>query len=208
MPASWDNSWRTDRSSPAWRALRRIRCAICRARTQVKTWTRMLWSVQWYMGENETTCGSFSCRKENSASDWDRYPAMTSAAGQSSWLVISTCLPKISSSSSARAAGSADQERRRSLGWSPVSSQRMTRRIHGLAVTCSISACTFSRGRRTGVFGAQVVAERGSGAVSVDENWRMHADPELTAAWTPAQLGSVLVHHVCHLLRTHGERAQ
>jgi predicted metal-dependent peptidase len=60
----------------------------------------------------------------------------------------------------------------------------------------------------TGVFGAQVIAERGSGAVSVDESWRMHADPELTAVWTPAQLGSVLVHHVCHLLRTHGERAQ
>ena len=60
----------------------------------------------------------------------------------------------------------------------------------------------------TGVFGAQVIAERGSGAVSVDESWRMHADPELAAAWTPAQLGSVLVHHVCHLLRTHGERAQ
>ena len=60
----------------------------------------------------------------------------------------------------------------------------------------------------TGVFGAQVIAERGSGAVSVDESWRMHADPELTADWTPAQLGSVLVDHVCHLLRTHGERAQ
>ena len=60
----------------------------------------------------------------------------------------------------------------------------------------------------TGVFGAQVIAERGSGAVSVDESWRMHADPELTAAWTAAQLGSVLVHHVCHLLRGHGERAQ
>ena len=60
----------------------------------------------------------------------------------------------------------------------------------------------------TGVFGAQVIAERGSGAVSVDESWRMHADPELTAAWTSAQLGSVMVHHVCHLLRTHGERAQ
>ena len=58
------------------------------------------------------------------------------------------------------------------------------------------------------MFGAQVIAERGSGTVSVDENWRMHADPELTVAWTPAQLGSVLVHHVCHLLRTHGERAQ
>ncbi len=60
----------------------------------------------------------------------------------------------------------------------------------------------------TGVFGAQVIAERDSGTVSVDENWRMRADPELTAAWTPAQLGSVLIHHVCHLLRTHGERAQ
>jgi predicted metal-dependent peptidase len=60
----------------------------------------------------------------------------------------------------------------------------------------------------TGVFGAQVIADPGSGTVSVDESWRMHADPELTADWTPAQLGSVLIHHVCHLLRTHGERAQ
>jgi predicted metal-dependent peptidase len=59
----------------------------------------------------------------------------------------------------------------------------------------------------TGVFGAQVIADRGSGTVSVDESWRMHADPEVTAGWTPAQLGSVLIHHVCHLLRTHGERA-
>ena len=60
----------------------------------------------------------------------------------------------------------------------------------------------------TGVFGAQVIADPDSGTVSVDENWRMRVDPELTAGWTPAQLGSVLVHHVCHLLRTHGERAQ
>ncbi|HEU5417674.1 MAG TPA: VWA-like domain-containing protein [Streptosporangiaceae bacterium] len=60
----------------------------------------------------------------------------------------------------------------------------------------------------TGVFGVQVIAEHGGGAVSVDQNWRMHADPEVTAAWTPAQLGSVLVHHVCHLLQAHGERAQ
>src|SRR5207344_1293629 len=60
----------------------------------------------------------------------------------------------------------------------------------------------------TGVFGAQVIADRGSGTVSADESWRMRADPEVTADWTPAQLGSVLIHHVCHLLRTHGERAQ
>ena len=60
----------------------------------------------------------------------------------------------------------------------------------------------------TGLFGAEVVAAAGSGTVSVDQNWRMRADPDLTAGWTAAQLGSVLVHHVCHLLRTHGERAQ
>jgi predicted metal-dependent peptidase len=60
----------------------------------------------------------------------------------------------------------------------------------------------------SGVFGATVIPEPGSGTVSVDESWRMHADPDLTAAWTAAQFGSVLVHHVCHLLRTHGERAQ
>lgn len=60
----------------------------------------------------------------------------------------------------------------------------------------------------TGVFGAQVIEDRGSGTLSVDDSWRMHADPEVTADWTPAQLGSVLIHHVCHLLRTHGERAQ
>jgi predicted metal-dependent peptidase len=59
----------------------------------------------------------------------------------------------------------------------------------------------------TGLFGAQVVAAPGIGTVAVDESWRLHADPTLTAGWTPAQLGSVLVHHVCHLLRAHAERA-
>src|SRR6516225_7540263 len=60
----------------------------------------------------------------------------------------------------------------------------------------------------TGLFGAEVVAAADSGTVAVDENWRMHADPDLVAGWTAAQLGSVLVHHVCHLLRTHAERAR
>ena len=60
----------------------------------------------------------------------------------------------------------------------------------------------------TAVFGAQVIATTGTGKVSVDEGWRLRADPQVTAAWTPAQLGSVLVHHVCHLLRTHADRAR
>jgi len=80
------------------------------------------------------------------------------------------------------------------------------REIQGLAAARVWAASKFPY-LATGVFGAQVIADRGSGTVSVDENWRMHADPDLTAGWTPAQLGSVLIHHVCHLLRTHGERA-
>ena len=81
------------------------------------------------------------------------------------------------------------------------------RGIEGLAAARLWAATRFPY-LATGVFGAQVIAEPGSGTVSVDEGWRMRADPDLTAAWTPAQLGSVLVHHVCHLIRTHGERAQ
>jgi predicted metal-dependent peptidase len=79
--------------------------------------------------------------------------------------------------------------------------------IEGLAAARLWAASRFPY-LATGLFGASVIAEPGSGTVSVDEAWRMHADPALTATWTPSQLGSVLVHHVCHLLRTHGERAQ
>jgi predicted metal-dependent peptidase len=80
-------------------------------------------------------------------------------------------------------------------------------RIEGLAAARLWAATRFPY-LATGVFGAEVIVDPGSGTVSVDEHWRMRADPELAAQWTPAQLGSVLVHHVCHLLRTHGERAQ
>jgi predicted metal-dependent peptidase len=52
-----------------------------------------------------------------------------------------------------------------------------------------------------------VTAAPGIGTVAVDDAWRLHADPRLTAAWTASQFGSVLLHHVCHLLRSHGERA-
>ena len=60
----------------------------------------------------------------------------------------------------------------------------------------------------TGIFGAQLSVTPGSQRVCVDQRWRLRADPAVTASWTPAQLGSVLVHHVCHLLRDHAERAR
>ena len=84
----------------------------------------------------------------------------------------------------------------------------MTERgIDGLAAARLWAATRFPY-LASGVFGAAVIPSPGSATVSVDESWRMRADPELTADWTAAQLGSVLIHHVCHLLRSHGERAQ
>jgi predicted metal-dependent peptidase len=58
------------------------------------------------------------------------------------------------------------------------------------------------------VFGLQATPAPGTGTVTVDERWRLRADPEVTAGWTPAQLGSVLVHLACHLLQQHAKRAQ
>ena len=81
------------------------------------------------------------------------------------------------------------------------------RRIDGLAAARLWATDRFPY-LATGLFSAEVVAAPGSKTVSVDEGWRMHADPDLVADWTAAQLGSVLVHHVCHLLRLHGERAR
>ena len=81
------------------------------------------------------------------------------------------------------------------------------RGVEGLAAARLWAASKFPY-LASGLFGTEVRADPGSGTVSVDEGWRMHADPELTAGWSAAQLGSVLVHHVGHLLRTHGERAQ
>ena len=60
----------------------------------------------------------------------------------------------------------------------------------------------------SGIFATQVTPAPGSASVAVDEHWRLHADPEMAAQWTSAQFGSVLVHHVCHLLRAHAERAR
>jgi predicted metal-dependent peptidase len=59
----------------------------------------------------------------------------------------------------------------------------------------------------SGLFGTRPVPAPGSGTMSVDRRWRLHADPGVVAGLTPAELGSVLVHHVCHLLRDHAERA-
>src|SRR5215472_12055933 len=78
--------------------------------------------------------------------------------------------------------------------------------IPGLAAARLWAAARFPY-LATAVFGARVVAAPGIGTVAVDQSWRLFADPDLAARWSAAELGSVLVHHACHALRTHGERA-
>jgi predicted metal-dependent peptidase len=88
----------------------------------------------------------------------------------------------------------------------PVPGRAEVAGVPGLAAARLWAAARFPY-LATGLFGAQVIAAAEIGTVAVDDGWRLHADPVLTARWTPAQFGSVLVHHVSHLLRSHGERA-
>jgi predicted metal-dependent peptidase len=78
--------------------------------------------------------------------------------------------------------------------------------ITGLAAARLWAAARFPY-LASGIFGARVVPAPGIATIAVDPGWRLWADPDLVAGWTAAQLGSVLVHHVCHLLREHGPRA-
>ena len=79
-------------------------------------------------------------------------------------------------------------------------------RLPGLAAARLWAATRFPY-LASGLFGVQTIPASGSGTVSVDRQWRLRADPSVAAGWTPAELGGVLVHHVCHLLRDHAERS-
>jgi hypothetical protein len=58
------------------------------------------------------------------------------------------------------------------------------------------------------LFATRILPVRQPGVVAVDEAWRVYVDPGLLEAWTAPQMGSVLVHHVGHLLRDHAGRAR
>lgn len=57
------------------------------------------------------------------------------------------------------------------------------------------------------LFALPVQEVRGLGGVQVDDRWRLYVDPDVTHAWTVEELGSLLVHHVGHLVRDHSGRA-
>jgi predicted metal-dependent peptidase len=78
--------------------------------------------------------------------------------------------------------------------------------LDGLAASRLWAAARFPY-LASGLFGVQVTAVPGLNTVAIDPRWRLYADPAVAADWTPAQFGSVLVHHVSHLLRDHSQRA-
>ena len=58
------------------------------------------------------------------------------------------------------------------------------------------------------LFASPVLAAPGLGSIAVDRSWRLYMDPALVDNWSADEIGSVLIHHVGHLLRDHGGRAQ
>lgn len=58
------------------------------------------------------------------------------------------------------------------------------------------------------LFATRIIATPDTGAAAVDERWNMYFDPEVVAALTVEELGSILVHHTGHLLRDHAGRAR
>ena len=97
MLVSWARSWRTDRSSPAWRALCRMRWAIWRARTQVKTCTRMSCWVEWgAWARNSRRRAGLHLAEGELGLGLAPVPGDNLGGSPSSWLVISKCSPKTS----------------------------------------------------------------------------------------------------------------
>lgn len=57
------------------------------------------------------------------------------------------------------------------------------------------------------LFAADVTEAPASGTISVDRDWRVHADADVVGRLSVEELGRLLLHLVGHLLREHAERA-
>ena len=58
------------------------------------------------------------------------------------------------------------------------------------------------------LFACEIVVVDGLNAISVDDRWRLYIDPYIAREWPVELTGSVIVHHVGHLLREHADRAR
>lgn len=59
----------------------------------------------------------------------------------------------------------------------------------------------------TALFAMSVVPVPGIRTAATDRRWHLYLDPVMADLWSVAELGSVLVHEVHHLIRSHADRA-
>lgn len=58
------------------------------------------------------------------------------------------------------------------------------------------------------VFACRIVPAPEIGTIRIDEGWTVHADPDVVATMPVADLGKLLLHLACHVLRDHAERGR
>ncbi|MGQ0465699.1 MAG: vWA domain-containing protein [Sporichthyaceae bacterium] len=58
------------------------------------------------------------------------------------------------------------------------------------------------------VFACRIVSAPEIGTIRIDEGWTVHADPAVVATMPVADLGKLLLHLACHVLRDHAERGK
>ena len=58
----------------------------------------------------------------------------------------------------------------------------------------------------SGLFAMAPVAVHELGTMAVDPGWRVYIDPKVLDIWSVPEVGSVLIHELCHLLRDHASR--
>ena len=58
------------------------------------------------------------------------------------------------------------------------------------------------------LFATTVVPTSSVDVAAVDDKWRLYVNPETATSWTVEEFGSLLIHHVGHLVREHADRAR
>jgi predicted metal-dependent peptidase len=57
------------------------------------------------------------------------------------------------------------------------------------------------------LFACEIVPETGTGTVSIDQGWRLHADARAVDKLDVPELGRLVIHLCGHVVRSHGDRA-
>jgi predicted metal-dependent peptidase len=58
------------------------------------------------------------------------------------------------------------------------------------------------------LFACEIVPETGTGTVSIDQGWRLHADARAVDKLDVPELGRLVIHLCGHVVRSHGDRAR